>query len=215
MKFYSIDNILLFVFIVFCFVMFGAFVSLMRLTTNWKKWSLAYLILILIISISSATVYAHSFFIFFSLFLSTLFAVFFTFTKSGLEVVNGVSLSFLIGAQGFRLPLAILFYFLAKIDAAPEAMTWTGQNWDLITGILSFASIPLIKRSKALAIVINFIGFLLLLNIFRLVILLSLFSISWNIESPLLLMSNFPYVLFIPLFLLPALVLHLITFRKL
>ena len=142
-------------------------------------------------------------------------ALFLALTQTGLAMVSTLSLVSLIGFQGFRLPLEIILHLWAETGTVPSTMTWTGQNWDIATGVVSLLSIPFIKRSKAVAWLVQIIGFLLLMNVFRVVLMSSPFPFSWPLENPLQLALEFPYVLIVPLFVAPALFCHLLTFRKL
>ncbi len=204
----------------FCLLSLGmAFVCFrtIALAGNWKKWSVIYVIIISLFSIVAGSgIIVRNFFpigpLLFALIF--LFGMIFSFSKSGGEATKFLTLAALIGFQGFRLPLEIILHHWSTIGTIPETMTWSGQNWDIATGVLSVISIPFVSRSKSAALIVNSIGFLLLLNVIRVVVMSSPLPFAWELSNPLRLVSYFPYCLVGPLFVLPALVAHLLTYRK-
>lgn len=217
MEFQQADNVSLILFCIFSIFMALVCVKAIRRTTNWPIWSVLYLGLISFFSIAAATGIAAERFvptgpILFALIF--VFGIVFSFSTSGAQLAKLLSLTVLIGFQGFRFPLELILHHWAAIGTIPETMTWTGQNWDIATGIISIFSIPFIRRSKLFALAVNLIGFLLLLNVIRVVVLSSPLPFAWELENPLRLAAYFPYCLIAPLFVLPALIGHLLTFRK-
>lgn len=150
------------------------------------------------------------------LFLSVILsAVVFAFSNYGGEIANTFGFAALLGFQSFRLPLELILHHWADIGTVPPTMTWTGSNWDVVTGLISLAGIPLVARFKAAAWVVQMIGFILLINVFRVVIFSSPVPFAWPLEQPIQLIGYMPYALIGPLFVGPALAGHLIVFRKL
>ena len=141
-------------------------------------------------------------------------AVAFGFSEFGRKVAEHRSLSILVGFQSFRLPLELILHHWAGSDVIPETMTWSGQNWDVITGILAVVIAPIANRSKAAVFAFNLIGSLLLLNVARVVIFSLPLPISWGLENPLQLPFHFPYILIAPLFVWPAFFAHVVLWRK-
>lgn len=142
-------------------------------------------------------------------------AAWFAFSDFGRRIAAHFSFAALIGFQGFRLPLELILHKWAELGTVPPTMTWTGQNWDIISGIVSIAAIPFVKKSRALAWAAQCIAFLLLLNVLRVVIMSSPFPFAWHLEQPLQLIAYMPYALIGPLFVGAAMAGHLIVFRKL
>ena len=97
----------------------------------------------------------------------------------------------------------------------PMTMTWSGQNLDIITGILCLITIPLLNKHKSLVWGVQLISFGLLLNVLRVVIMSSPFPFSWKLETPLIIIGQFPYALIVPGFVGLAFISHLLVFRKL
>jgi hypothetical protein len=50
-------------------------------------------------------------------------------------------------------------------------MTWSGANWDVVSGIAALVPAPVVRWFAALASVINGVGLLLLANVFRVAVL--------------------------------------------
>jgi hypothetical protein len=142
-------------------------------------------------------------------------AVFIAVSDAGKKVSQYFSLTALIGFQAFRLPLELILHQWAEIETIPSTMTWTGQNWDILAGIVSLLAIPFLKKSKRLAWAVQIIGFVLLLNFLRVVMMSSPLPFAWELDIPLQLIQYFPYCLIGPLMVGPAMAVHLITFRAL
>jgi hypothetical protein len=150
------------------------------------------------------------------LFLSVLAgSVYLSFSKVGLQISDTFSFTFLIGVQVFRLPLELILHHWVNIKTIPETMTWTGQNWDIVSGLVSLIALPFVSKNRKVVWVAQILGFSLLLNVLRVVILSSPLPFAWELENPLLLMAYLPYALIGPLFVGVALTFHLIVFRKL
>lgn len=150
------------------------------------------------------------------LFLSVLgFSIYFALSSFGKAVSQKYTLMVLVGIQMFRLPLELLLHHWAELGTVPPTMTWTGQNWDILSGVLALLSIPFVNRYPKMAWIINACGFVLLMNVLRVVIMSSPFPFSWPLENPIRLIMYLPYAYIGPLFVGFALAFHLITFRKL
>ncbi|MBK7893022.1 MAG: hypothetical protein IPJ84_19855, partial [Bdellovibrionales bacterium] len=98
-------------------------------------------------------------------------------------------------------------------------MTWTGRNFDVAAGLLSFLTLALMRlrptEVRRLAMIFNVIGFLLLLNVGRVAMLSSPLPFAWSLETPLQLVMHVPYFLIAPICVGGALVAHVVLFRKL
>lgn len=150
------------------------------------------------------------------LFASTmLLTIVFALSQAGAKMANQLSFTALLGFQAFRLPLELILHHWAKLKTIPETMTWTGQNYDLITGIIALVALPALKRSLPLVWFVQITGFVLLLNVIRVALLSSPLPFAWSLDIPLQLILYFPYALIVPLFVAPALFCHLLVFRKL
>jgi hypothetical protein len=136
----------------------------------------------------------------FPLFFGSVFAVA---AGLGLSPIGGklasvIPLAALVGFQSFRLPLELVLHSWAAQGTIPETMTWNGQNWDIISGIVALVAAPFAGRFRAAAWTANVVGSLLLLNVMRVAILSSPFPFGWGQQPPLLLALHLPYMLIGP-----------------
>ena len=75
----------------------------------------------------------------------------------------------LIGFHLFRLPLEVVLHSWADQGVVPVAMSWGGQNLDVLTPVLALAMLPFVRRFRWLALLFSAVGFGFLINIFRIV----------------------------------------------
>lgn len=116
----------------------------------------------------------------------------------GLSRVGGwlamsVPIAWLVAFQGFRLPLELLLHQWAMEGTIPETMTWTGRNWDIVTGIVALVAAPWAARSRAVAWTANVVGIVLLLNVARVAMMSSPLPFAWGVTPPLQIILHLPY----------------------
>jgi hypothetical protein len=133
----------------------------------------------------------------------------------GRRIATATPLALLVGFQAFRLPLELVLHSWARQGTIPGAMTWTGQNWDIVSGVTALICAPLASRSPVAARITNVIGFALLLNVMRVAILSSPVPFGWGIQPPLLLAFHLPYAFIGPVCVGGALFGHLVLTRAL
>lgn len=129
----------------------------------------------------------------------------FALSPIGRSLALGTPLRFLILFQSFRLPLELILHQWAKEGTIPDSMTWTGQNFDIISGVVALIAFPFVENNRAVAWVANLIGFALLLNVMRIAIR----------STDLLLPYHLPYALIVPVCIGGALIGHIVLTRKL
>jgi hypothetical protein len=218
MNFIQADSISLSIFSLAAFSSYTLIVFKLKRSCINKLWSISFTCAILLISVIVISGVAlrniiPTLPIFMIGFI--LFANIFSFSPAGKKLAQTSSIKLLIGFQLFRFPLELLLHHWSNIGTIPETMTWSGQNIDIWAGIISLVALPFLGRKPIFDWAVNIIGFALLMNVLRVVVMSSPFPISWKLETPLLLGVYFPYVLIVPLFVVPALVGHLVSFRKL
>ncbi len=152
--------------------------------------------------------------------LSMSVAVGFALSSVGRTFAFYLSSASLIAFQAFRLPLEWVLHQWAAQGTVPETMTWTGSNWDIVTGGLALVCAPLAWKLKGPAqqFVVwsfNLTGFILLLNVMRVAILSSPFPFGWGTVPPLQLAFHLPYAWIVPVCVGGALAGHIILFRRL
>ena len=131
----------------------------------------------------------------------------------GRQFAAQVPLAALVGFQAFRLPLELVLHSWVAQGTIPGTMTWTGQNWDIISGITALVCAPFATRHRAAARIANIVGFALLLNVMRVAILSSPVPFGWGQQPPLLLAFHLPYALIGPVCVGGALFGHLVLTR--
>jgi hypothetical protein len=137
------------------------------------------------------------------------------FSPIGRQIAASVPLAALVAFQSFRLPLELVLHSWVAQGTIPQTMTWTGQNWDIISGITALVCAPLAGRFRWAARLANIVGFALLLNVMRVAILSSPVPFGWGQQPPLLLAFHLPYALIVPVCVGGALFGHLVLTRAL
>lgn len=83
-----------------------------------------------------------------------------------------LSLKVLVGFQAFRIIVEIFIHNAVSEGVAPEQLTWTGLNFDIITGVAAAALFPFVDRvPKWVLKAFNVGGALLLFNVVTVAIL--------------------------------------------
>lgn len=138
----------------------------------------------------------------------------------GLSPVGGklaatLPLAALVGFQAFRLPLELVLHSWAAQGTVPETMTWTGQNLDILSGLIALVVAPFAGRHPVIARAANIIGLALLVNVIRVAVLSSPLPFGWGQQPPLLLALHLPYALIGPACVGGALFGHVVLTRAL
>ncbi len=126
-----------------------------------------------------------------------------------------VPLSALVAFQGFRLPLELVLHSWVAQGVIPPTMTWSGRNWDIVSGVAALLLAPLCERWKGWAWIANAIGLALLANVMRVAILSSPVSFGWPVTPKLELVYHVPYALIVPACIGGALIGHIALTRAL
>jgi hypothetical protein len=121
----------------------------------------------------------------------------------------------LVAFQGFRLPLELVLHSWVAQGVIPSTMSWSGRNWDIISGLLALIAAPFCRRSRFVAWFANVVGLVLLANVMRVAVLSSPISFGWPVEPKLALIYHIPYALIIPVCIGGALIGHVALTRAL
>lgn len=200
---------------------FGA-ITLLTLLLLWKaaRWSRAAVIATLVWTILLGAVSLTGFFTVTSgmpprfapviavplLTIAALFA-----TPKGRTFIAGLDQGLLVLLNTIRIPVELVLYGLFIHGAVPELMTFTGRNWDILSGITA----PLVwwfgyrKRVLPRAVLIgwNVLCLALLFNIVINAILAAPFDFQQQaFDQPNIAIFHFPYVL------LPGVVVPIVLF---
>ena len=150
---------------------------------------------------------------------SNLAAVVLAISSVGRQVALNTPLAALVGFQAFRLPLEIILHRWSTEGVIPISMTWSGQNYDIVSGVLAVLAtliMVLIPRmATRIALVFGGIGSALLLNVARVAVLSSPGPQRIFGDPPLLLAMHLPEVWIVPVCVAGALFGHIVLFRAL
>jgi len=139
------------------------------------------------------------------------------FSPLGTRLVQHAPVHTLIGYQVFRIPLEFWLQAMHRHGAIPEQLTWSGLNFDVLSGITALLVASMAWRGQASRRLIaawNWLGFALLLNVGSIAVM----SLPTPLrvfmdEPPLTATTTFPFV-WLPAFLgLSALFGHVLVWR--
>jgi hypothetical protein len=138
------------------------------------------------------------------------------FSRIGEWLARPEWIPWLLAFQGFRLPLELVLHAWAGQGVIPGTMTWTGANWDVLSGLAALGLAPCCRRSRAAAWVGNIVGFVLLVNVGRVAVWSAPVPFGWPDVTPkLLLPFHLPYALILPVCVGGALIGHIVLTRAL
>lgn len=149
------------------------------------------------------------------IFLPTIAGVaYLAFSRYG-KRLSHFSLTFLVGFQSFRILVEILIHRAAETGVAPVQMTWTGMNFDIVTGITALLLMPFAaKLPKWMLHIWNFMGFGLLTLVVT-VAILSMPTPFQQLQPDNVWVAYFPFIWLPTILVAFALLGHLVLFRKL
>ena len=138
----------------------------------------------------------------------------------GDRLSRGLALASLVGLQAFRLPLELLMHQTTLAGVMPEQMTYSGRNFDIITGITAVLLATWLRTGrppKSVVLGWNLIGLLLLANIVAVAVLSTpQFAVFGAAPERLnTFVARAPYVLLPAVMVLAAWAGHLVVFRAL
>jgi hypothetical protein len=136
-------------------------------------------------------------------------------SRMGGRIAVALPLASLVGFQAFRLPLEIVLHRWATDGTIPTSMTWSGQNWDIVSGVVALVAAPFANRHRRIAWAANLIGSVLLLNVIRVAVMSSPLPFAWPVSPPLLLALHLPYAWIGPVCVGGAMAGHIILTRAL
>jgi hypothetical protein len=124
----------------------------------------------------------------------------------------------LVGVQGFRLPLEIAMHRLSERGIMPPQMSYTGRNYDILTGVSALLLAVLIARGRAGVRVVrlwNIVGLILLVNVVVVAILSTPRIAYFGVTNLNTFVTYAPFVWLPAIEVLAALAGHLVIFRAL
>jgi len=149
---------------------------------------------------------------------AVLVAIVTAFSSIGARAADRLSFAMLVGYQSFRLPLELVMHRAASSGLMPEQMSFSGWNFDIVTGTLAIPVALLAARgrsSRGLIVAWNLIGTLLLVNIVTIAVASLPMFAAFGPDRLNTWIADPPYI-WLPGVLVPAALFgHLVTWRKL
>ena len=140
------------------------------------------------------------------------------FSTLGRHLATFIPLWVLVGIQAFRLPLELAMHRMFERGIMPEQMTYTGRNFDIVTGtsaLLVAGFVATGRAGRGLVLVWNCLGLALLLNVV-IVAVLSTPVFAYFGDDRLNVWVTYPPFVWLPaVMVLAAFAGHLIIFRAL
>jgi hypothetical protein len=140
------------------------------------------------------------------------------FSPFGARLAIGLPLWTLVGAQAFRLPLEIAMHALVGRGIMPEQMSYSGRNFDVLTGASAIVVAGLVAAGiggRRLVMAWNIAGMLLLVNIVVVAILSTPRFALFGPDRLNVFVFYPPFVWLPAVLVLAALAGHLVIFRAL
>ncbi len=138
--------------------------------------------------------------------------------RFGRVLATGVPLWTLVAVQSFRLPLETAMHALYERGVMPVQMSYSGRNFDIVTGVTALVVAVLVRRRVAGRMVVaawNVMGLALLVNIVA-IALLSTPRIRFFGNDRINVFVTYPPFVWLPaVMVLAALAGHLLVFRAL
>lgn len=140
-------------------------------------------------------------------------------SRTGERLALGVPLALLVGFQVFRLPLELLMHRAYEEGVMPVQMSFSGYNFDILTGVLALPVAALLATGQLplwVARAWNVMGALLLANVLAIALMSTPTPLRMFHNEPAnLWVTQAPFV-WLPAVLVPAaLIGHIVIFRRL
>jgi hypothetical protein len=136
----------------------------------------------------------------------------------GRRVARALPIASLVLVQGFRLPLELAMHAMYERGVMPEQMSYSGWNFDILTGISALAVGALAWKGRAPTRLIgawNVLGLVLLLNVVTIAIASTPRFQAFGPERLNIWVTYPPFVWLPAVMVLAALAGHLLIFRAL
>jgi hypothetical protein len=137
---------------------------------------------------------------------------------AGRRLAAHVPLWILVAVQGFRLPLELAMHRMFERGIMPEQMSYSGRNFDIVTGISALIVAALVATGRGGRILValwNVLGLVLLFNIIVVAVISTPIVAAFG-QDRLNIWITYPPFIWLPsVMVLAALTGHLIVFRAL
>lgn len=140
------------------------------------------------------------------------------FSKLGHQLAVGLSLAGLVGFQAFRWPLELIMHRGFQQGFVPIQMTYAGRNFDIVTGVTAAIlgiALLLIRVPRAVVLLWNVMGLLLLANVLTIAVLSMPMLRRFGPEQMNVWVAMPPFVWLPTVLVVAALSGHIVIFRRL
>jgi len=145
-------------------------------------------------------------------------AVLIVLSPLGARIADTTPLWMLVGVQAFRLPLELAMHAMAERGVMPAQMTYTGRNFDIVTGASAILVAGLLLAGRAgrrLVLAWNVLGLALLVNVVIVAIVSTPIFRMFGDDQLNVFVTYPPFVWLPAVMVLAALAGHLLIFRAL
>lgn len=133
----------------------------------------------------------------------------------GARLALGLSLNVLVAFHAVRLPMELILHQWAQHGTIPSTVTWTGYNWDILTGFLALLIMPIASKHRGATWFFNVCGFILLINLLVVWLATALDFIRGPGQPLLKLAYYIPYFMIFPIYFAAIFAGHIILTRAL
>jgi hypothetical protein len=140
------------------------------------------------------------------------------FSTVGRRIAEQIPLWWLVGVQGFRLPLEIAMHALVARGIMPVQMSYSGRNFDIVTGLTAVIVAALVAAGyggRRLVFVWNVMGLALLINVVSMAIASTPPFRHFGDDRVVTFVTYAPFVWLPAVMVVAALAGHLLIFRAL
>lgn len=135
----------------------------------------------------------------------------------GRRLARGTPIAALVAFQAFRLPLELVLHRWAEQGVLPVQMTYSGHNFDIVTGIAAIATAAWLWRkgpSPRVIAAFNVLGLVLLVAVASIAIRSTPGPLRTYADDPAVLLAfHFPFGWIVPICVGGALLGHIVVFR--
>ncbi len=139
------------------------------------------------------------------------------FSKKGSALLRSIPPHWLIGMQAFRILVEIILWRAFLQNLLPVQMTFEGNNFDVLSGVLAIPVAMFIRKkwSPGVVLAYNIIGLLLLLNILVIAVLSMPTPLRHFMNEPAnTLVGEFPFIYLPAILVVIAYSLHIFSLRQ-
>lgn len=133
----------------------------------------------------------------------------------GARLALGLAVNVLVAFQIVRLPMELVLQQWAKQGTIPIAVTWSGHNWDILTGVAALLIMPIASRYRVMVWLFNVFGMISFINLLVVWLATALDLSRASGQPALKLAYHIPYFLIFPIYFAGIFAGHIVLTRAL